>query len=454
MNLDVVILAAGQGTRMRSRRAKVLHELGGRSLIAHVLDASEQLEPRSISVVVGHQADQVEAFVGERARCVLQAEQLGTGHAVQTALADLPTDGVVLVLYADVPMVGAETLLTCAAAAAAGEVGLVTAQFEEPAALGRILRDDTGNIVGIREFKDASADEQAIHEINSGILAAPADKLAGWLSEVKDDNAQAEIYLTDVIALAVADGVPVRGIESTEAEVTGINDRLQLAQVERRYQRTAAERLMHAGVSLADPARLDIRGRVQAGEDCFIDINVVLEGDVVLGAGVHIGAGAVIIDSVLGEGSVVHPHTVVEGAELQANCAVGPFARIRPGSQLGEGVKVGNFVETKKAVLGAGTKASHLAYLGDATIGADCNIGAGTITCNYDGINKHPTQIGDDVFVGTNSTLVAPIEIENGAFVAAGSTVTTKVSDGELAVGRAKQRNIAGWVRPDKRKPK
>ncbi len=454
MNLDVVILAAGQGTRMRSQKAKVLHELAARPLIHHVLAASEALAPRSTTVVVGHQAEAVRVSVGDLGNCVVQTEQLGTGHAVQTAIADLPDDGIVLVLYGDVPLIKPQTLENCIAGAIQGGVGLVTAQFADPAALGRILRDDSGAIVGIVEFKDANDAERAINEINSGILAAPAELLRDWLSRVTNDNAQGEYYLTDIIGLAVSDGVAVHGVVSDADEVSGVNDRKQLAELERMFQKLEAERLMLEGVTLADPERLDVRGRVVAGEDCFIDINVVLAGDVVLGSGVRIGAGAVITDSSLGDFVEVHPHTVVEGAELAAGCAVGPFARIRPGSRLGEGVKVGNFVETKKATLGAGTKASHLAYLGDATIGAETNIGAGTVTCNYDGIEKHQTHIGDDVFVGTNSTLVAPIEIEDGAFVAAGSTVTTKVKDGDLAVGRAKQRNISGWTRPDKRKDK
>ncbi len=454
MNLDVVILAAGQGTRMRSQKAKVLHELASRPLIHHVLAASEALAPRSTTVVVGHQADAVRESVGTLGNCVLQAEQLGTGHAVQTAIADLPDDGIVLVLYGDVPLIKPQTLESCVAGAMQGGVGLVTAHFEDPAALGRILRDADDAIVGIVEFKDANDAERAINEINSGILAAPAGQLRGWLHRVNNDNAQGEYYLTDIISLAVGDGVPVYGVVSDKEEVSGVNDRKQLAELERTYQKLEAERLMLEGVTLADPDRLDVRGRVVAGEDCFVDINVVLSGDVVLGNGVRIGAGAVITDSSLGDGVEVHPHTVVEGAELAAGCTVGPFARIRPGSRLGEGVKVGNFVETKKATLGAGTKASHLAYLGDATIGAETNIGAGTVTCNYDGVDKHETHIGDDVFVGTNSTLVAPIEIADGAFVAAGSTVTTRVEDGDLAVGRAKQRNISGWTRPDKRKDK
>lgn len=452
MNLDVVILAAGKGTRMRSQQAKVLHRLAGRPLLQHVVDTANELKPDRMAIVVGHQAAEVQAAIGEQPVWVLQQEQLGTGHAVKLALTQLSDEGTVLVLYGDVPLVCSETLQRSVAAADAGKVGLVTAHFADPAELGRIVRDEQNRIVRIVEFKDADQRERGIDEINSGIVAVPATHLRNWLGQLQTDNAQAEYYLTDIIAMAVADGVEVEGIVAGRAEeVTGVNDRSQLAALERIYQRRQAARLMDEGVSIADPERLDIRGHVQAGQDCFLDINVILEGDVILGTGVHIGAGVVIADSQLGDGVRVYPHTVIDGAVIANNCSLGPFARIRPGTRLEDGVKIGNFVETKKAHLGAGSKASHLTYLGDATLGAGCNIGAGTVTCNYDGVNKHTTVIGDGVFVGTNTTLVAPIEIEDNAFIAAGSTVTTKVATGELAVGRAKQRNIKGWVRPDQR---
>lgn len=452
MNLDVVILAAGKGTRMRSQQAKVLHRLAGRPLLQHVVDTANELKPDRIAIVVGHQAAAVQAAIGEQPVWVLQQEQLGTGHAVKLALTQLSGEGTVLVLYGDVPLVCSETLQRSVAAADAGKVGLVTAHFADPAELGRIVRDEQNRIVRIVEFKDADQRERGIDEINSGIVAVPATHLKNWLGQLQTDNAQAEYYLTDIIAMAVADGVEVEGIVAGRAEeVTGVNDRSQLAALERIYQRRQAARLMDEGVSIADPERLDIRGHVQAGQDCFLDINVILEGEVILGAGVHIGAGVVIADSQLGDGVRVYPHTVIDGAVIANNCSLGPFARIRPGTRLEDGVKIGNFVETKMAHLGAGSKASHLTYLGDATLGAGCNIGAGTVTCNYDGVNKHTTVIGNGVFVGTNTTLVAPIEIEDNAFIAAGSTVTTKVATGELAVGRAKQRNIKGWVRPDQR---
>ena len=452
-NIDVVILAAGKGTRMRSAKAKVLHELAGRPLLHHVLDAALTLEPRHIALVVGHQADSVRTCAGDTVKYVEQLEQKGTGHAVRLAMAELPTDGIVIVLYGDVPLVSGATLAAAVRSAAQGRLGLVTAHFDDPAELGRIVRNQAGEIDSIVEFKDANDIQRQIHEINSGIMAVSGRRLQTWLQQLKPDNAQGEYYLTDVIGMAVAEGVIVDGINVAEQEeVIGVNDRVQLAQLERIYQHREAERLMREGVTIADPDRLDIRGRVIAGEDCFLDVNVVLQGEVTLGNGVSIGPGAVVKDSVLGNNVQVLAHTVVDGASIADACSVGPFARIRPGSRLDEGAKIGNFVEMKKARLGPGSKASHLAYLGDATIGASCNIGAGTVTCNYDGIDKHPTTLGDNVFVGTNSTLVAPLVIGDNAFVGAGSTVTTQVEAGDLAVGRAKQRNIKGWVRPDQRR--
>jgi len=452
MNLDVVILAAGKGTRMHSRLPKVMHRLAGRSLLQHVVDAANRLSPRQTAIVVGHQAASVQAHIGAGPVWVQQSEQLGTGHAVQLAMQTLPGDGVVLVLYGDVPLVAKDTLAKSVACAERGLVGLVTANFDDPAELGRIVRDSDGHISRIVEFKDADEHERRLTEINSGIVAVPAERLNHWLQQLKADNAQGELYLTDIIAMAVADGVTVEGIEVTNPEdVTGVNDRLQLATLERIFQRREAARLMSEGVSIADPERLDIRGRVVAGQDCFLDINVVLEGDVKLGDGVNVGPGVVIIDSHLGDGVRVQAHTVIEGASVARDCSLGPFARIRPGTRLEDSVHIGNFVEVKKSHLGAHTKAGHLAYLGDATLGEDCNVGAGTVTCNYDGVAKHATTIGDGVFVGTNSTLVAPIDIADEAFIAAGSTVTVKVGAGDLAVGRGKQRNIKGWVRPDRR---
>ena len=451
--LDVIILAAGKGTRMRSQLPRVLHKIAGTSMIEHVVSTASELQPRNTVVVVGHGADLVKAQLPEGVQTAFQAEQNGTGHAVRVGLDAVSDPDVALILYGDVPLICVETLSSAVQAAADGAVGLVTAEFADPGQLGRIVRGMDAQIQKIVEFKDASDEERRISEINSGIMAVPGNHLKRWLQDLKPLNNQGEYYLTDIIEMAVGEGIEVRGITVTdEAEVTGVNDRIQLSELERVFQRRQAQALMMAGVTLADPERLDIRGTVEAGEDCFIDINVVLSGHVVLGSGVSIGPGAVVNDSTLGANTTVHAHTVVDGAHLKDSVSVGPFARIRPGSVLENDVKIGNFVETKKAHLGPNSKASHLAYLGDATIGADCNIGAGAVTCNYDGINKHRTEIGDGVFVGTNATMVAPIQMEDGAFVAAGSTVTTKIGSGELAVGRAKQRNIKGWTRPDKRK--
>jgi len=453
MGLEIVVLAAGQGTRMRSKLPKVLHRLAGEPLLAHVLRAGRTLSPNRIHVVIGHAADAVRAeFADARdIRWVTQERQLGTGHAVAQALPGVDQKALALVLYGDVPLITRDTLE--AARAHAGEgVAIVTAQAARPGRLGRIVRSRGGAIERIVEAADATRDELAIDEINSGILCAPARLLGELLAAVEPRNAQGEFYLTDVVALAVARGIPVRGVcAASETEVAGVNDRAELAALERCFQRRAADRLMEIGVTLLDPARFDQRGEVAAGRDCVIDIDVVLEGRVVLGDDVRIGANCVIRNAEIGDGAVIHPHTVIDGAVIAAACEVGPFARMRPGTELAERVKIGNFVETKKTKLGRGTKSNHFAYLGDTTTGADCNIGAGTIMCNYDGFEKHPTHLGNDVFIGSNSTLVAPIDVADGAYIAAGSTVTTKVDKGDLAVGRAKQRNIQGWTPPAKR---
>ena len=450
--LEIVVLAAGQGRRMASRRPKVLHALAGKSMLAHVLDTVAELGPVGVHVVIGHQAAAVQAAITRPVNWVIQAEQLGTGHAVRQAMPAVADSSVVLVVYGDVPLVSADTLRRCVAAAAGGALGLVTAEFEDPAELGRIVRDSQGAVRGIVEFRDANPAERQLREINSGIMALGAARMRRYLDAIRPQNAQGEYYLTDLVGLAVADGLTVEALPAATAdEVLGVNDRIQLAHLERVFQTRAIQTLMRQGVSVADPARVDIRGHLSAGQDCFFDINVVFEGEVRLGRDVYIGPGAFIRDATLGDGVRVEAHTVVDGAEVADACILGPFARIRPGTRLASGVRIGNFVETKKAVIGRGSKANHLAYLGDATIGEDCNIGAGTVTCNYDGVNKHATSLGDRVFVGTNSTLVAPLEIATDAFVAAGSTVTTTVNAGDLAVGRSRQRNIRGWVRPDRR---
>ena len=456
MTPHVIILAAGKGSRMKSNVPKVLHFVAGEPMLHRVINTAAQLEPQHIHVVLGHGIDQIEESLSTLdgpLNMVLQAEQLGTGHAVKIALEHVPDDGVSLVLYGDVPLITHSTLAECVAAAQSGHLSIVTANFSDPAQLGRIARNDNGQIEAIVEYKDASDEQRTINEINSGILAAPTHLLRSWLNQVTPNNKQGEYYLTDIVGLAVADGVAVHGIlAADENEVMGVNDRAQLAEAERLFQQRQTESLMAQGVSFADPARVDIRGTLICGIDCFIDINTVFIGDVSLGEGVTVGPGAVVEDSTLGDGVYIKPHTVIEGATIAEDCQLGPFARIRPGSHFAAGVKIGNFVETKKASLGEGAKASHLTYLGDVTIGSEVNIGAGTVTCNYDGVDKHETTIGTGAFIGTNSTLVAPLAIGDDAFVAAGSTVTSTVEPESLAVGRARQRTIRKWVSPVRRK--
>ena len=456
MALQVIVLAAGAGTRMRSRLPKALHPLAGRPLLAHVLEAAAAQRPDKTVVVVGEQAERVQAGFADATGAgdvhwVRQEPRLGTGHAVSTALPQIAADATVLVLLGDVPLVSTDTLAACVERAQSG-VAIVTAEVSAPDGLGaRVLREGE-RVVGIVEEKDATAAERAIGEVNSGMLAAPCELLGELLGAVTPDNAQGEYYLTDVVSLAAARGVQVSAVRAGRAEeIMGVNDRAQLAHLERHYQHRQAQALMAAGVTVMDPARLDVRGTVRAGQDCVIDVGVVLEGEVALGEGVVIGAGCVLRDATLGDGVEVLPMSCINGARLAAGCRVGPFARLRPGTDLGQNVHIGNFVETKKAHLGAGAKANHLAYLGDASVGADCNIGAGTITCNYDGAAKHRTEIGERVFVGTNATLVAPLTIEDEAYVGAGSTITSRVERADLAVGRGRQRNIKGWTPPAKR---
>ena len=453
MRLEVIILAAGEGTRMQSSISKVLHTVGGRPLLDHVLRVARGLKPEALHVVVGRSGADVRAhFEGTDVAWVEQIEQKGTGHAVMQAIDDVESSAMVLVLFGDVPLIEKVTLAACISAATDG-IGVVTVDMPAPDGFGRIQRRSDGQIEAIVEDRDATPAQRTITEVNTGILAAPAAILARLLESITDRNAQGEYYLTDIVGLATSQGVRVTGVDATSPEeVQGINDRIQLASVERYMQRREAERLMADGVTIADPSRLDLRGTLAAGQDCFIDINVIIEGVVVIGDNVSIGPGCVVTDSELADGVVIEAHSVVEGAIVGTNCRLGPFARVRPGTELAEGARIGNFVETKKAIIGAGTKANHLAYLGDSTIGAECNIGAGTITCNYDGVDKNETHIGDGVFVGTNSTLVAPLTIDEGAYVAAGSTITSKVDSKDLAVGRARQRNIHGWVPPTKRK--
>ena len=452
---EVVVLAAGAGTRMRSTLPKVLHPLGGRPLLAHVLDTALGLEPSRVHVVVGEQADQVKACFADYpgVSWALQKPARGTGHAVGSALPSVADDATVLVLFGDAPFTTADTAGRCIREAGDG-VALATVHLDDPTGFGRILRDDDDRIVGIVEERDASEVEKSITEANTGILAASKALLEDLIGALRADNDQGEYYLTDVVALAVGRGLRVTTVTADAEESLGVNDHAQLARLERVYQRRVASRLMAGGVTLMDPGRIDVRGSLRAGRDCVVDVNVVFEGEVILGEGVRIGPGCVIRDSVLGDGVSIEAMSAIDGASVAAGCRIGPFARLRPGTELGESVHIGNFVETKKASLGAGAKANHLAYLGDASVGEGSNIGAGAVTCNYDGVDKHRTEIGDGVFVGTNATLVAPLVVEDEAYIGAGSTITTKVGRRDLAVGRSRQRNIRGWTPPAKRKPR
>lgn len=452
--LHSVILAAGQGTRMKSARPKVLHAVGGKPMLGHVLDAARGLGSSACHVVHGHGAEAVRAAFAQASdvRWVLQAEQLGTGHAVQQALPDLPDDALAVVLYGDVPLITPATLKALAEAAREG-LALVTVVLDDPRGYGRILRDAEGAVVGIVEEKDASETQRAIREINTGFLAAPAQLLKRWLSQLNNHNANREYYLTDVVGMAVRDGLPVTTVAAaSHEEVEGVNDRLQLARAERSYQRRQAETLMRDGVSLADPARFELRGSLRAGRDVFIDVGVVIEGECVLADGVRIGAYSVLKNVRLGAGSEVLSHSVLEGLDGGKGCRIGPFSRVRPESRFADEVHIGNFVEVKKGQLGLGSKAGHLAYIGDAMVGARVNISAGVITCNYDGVNKHMTVIGDDAFIGTDSQLVAPVTIERNAYVAAGSTITKTAPADALTICRAReQKSIAGWKKPQKK---
>lgn len=451
MSLDIVILAAGQGTRMRSALPKVLHPIAGQSMLGHVIDSARQLQPSGIQVVIGHGAEAVRERLGaDDLNFVLQSEQLGTGHAVAQALPTLSAD-TVLILYGDVPLIDVATLRRLLLKVDAEHLALLTVDLADPTGYGRIIRDDAGVVQAIVEQKDATPAQRQIGEGNTGILALPRARLADWMARLSNRNAQGEYYLTDVIAMAVADGLVVATETAQDAmEVQGANDRIQLAELERHYQWRAARQLMSQGVTLRDPARLDVRGVVTVGRDVLIDINVILEGRVVIEDNVSIGPNCVIKNSTLRRGAIVNANSHLDGAELGEGADCGPFARLRPGSVLGANAHVGNFVELKNAVLGEGAKAGHLSYLGDAQIGARTNIGAGSITCNYDGANKFQSVLGEDVFIGSNTAMVAPVKLGDGATTGAGSVITGDVPANSLAVGRAKQRNIDGWQRPVK----
>ncbi|XHF31078.1 bifunctional UDP-N-acetylglucosamine diphosphorylase/glucosamine-1-phosphate N-acetyltransferase GlmU [Pseudomonas chlororaphis] len=451
MSLEIVILAAGQGTRMRSALPKVLHPIAGDSMLGHVIHSARQLDPQRIHVVIGHGADVVrERLAADDLNFVLQDKQLGTGHATAQAVPFITAD-TVLILYGDVPLIEVETLQRLLKHVVPGQMGLLTVELDDPTGYGRIVRDAEGKVAAIVEHKDASEAQRAITEGNTGILAVPASHLADWMSRLSNNNAQGEYYLTDVIEMAVGDGLVVATEQPhDQMEVQGANDRKQLSELERHYQLRAGRRLMAQGVTLRDPARFDVRGEVTVGRDVLIDINVILEGKVVIEDDVVIGPNCVIKDSTLRKGVVVKANSHIEGAVLGEGSDAGPFARLRPGTVLEARAHVGNFVELKNARMGEGAKAGHLTYLGDAEIGARTNIGAGTITCNYDGANKWKTVLGEDVFIGSNNSLVAPVDISAGATTAAGSTITQNVDNAQLAVGRARQKNIDGWKRPEK----
>ena len=452
MSLDIVILAAGQGTRMRSALPKVLHPVAGKSMLGHVIDTARALQPQSIQVVIGHGAEQVRLrLAGDDLDYVVQAEQLGTGHAVAQALPNLSAERV-LILYGDVPLIEAETLQRLLQKVGPEQLALLTVTLDNPTGYGRIVRDARGEVQAIVEHKDASDEQKEIREGNTGILAVPGSRIGEWLGRLSNSNAQGEYYLTDVIAMAVADGLRVATEQPLDTmEVQGANDRIQLAELERHYQQRAARRLMAQGVTLRDPARFDVRGEVSVGRDVLIDVNVVLEGTVVIEDDVQIGPNCVIKDSTLRRGAIIKANSHLEGAVVGEGADCGPFARLRPGAVLGKKAHVGNFVELKNATLGDGAKAGHLSYLGDAEIGARTNIGAGTITCNYDGANKFKTVMGEDVFIGSNSSLVAPLHLGDGATTGAGSTITEDVPAHTLGLGRGRQRNIDGWQRPTKK---
>jgi len=448
-------MAAGKGTRMKSQRPKVLHRLGGRALLQHVLDAAAGLGAQQTLVITGHGADEVESAVaGTGVRCVRQMPQLGTGHAIQQAVPHLPDDdGTVLILNGDVPLIREDTAGALAAACGGRELALLTIELDDPTGYGRIVRLADGSVRGIVEHKDATPVQREIREIYTGIMAAPTRALKRWVMALKNDNAQREFYLTDIVAMAVAERVPVVAeTVADETEVLGVNSPVQLADLERRLQRRLAQVQMEAGVRLADPARFDLRGALTCGEDVEIDVGCVFEGRVTVGDGARIGAHCVLRDATIEAGAVIHPFTHIEGARVGPGALVGPYARLRPGAELGAEVHVGNFVEVKNSTLGPGAKANHLAYLGDATVGARVNYGAGSITANYDGANKHRTVIEDDVHVGSNCVLVAPVTLGAGATIGGGSTIAKPAPAGQLTVARAKQVSLPTWTRPVKAK--
>ncbi|WP_319380633.1 bifunctional UDP-N-acetylglucosamine diphosphorylase/glucosamine-1-phosphate N-acetyltransferase GlmU [Thiomicrorhabdus sp.] len=453
MALKVVILAAGKGTRMRSSLPKVLQPLAGQPLLQHVVNTAQQLGAEQIFTVVGHQSHLVEEAMSEQQiDFVAQTEQLGTGHAVQQAVPEIADHDTILVLYGDVPLTAKSTLDDLLALVSEQHpLALLTINLDNPTGYGRIVRDHHLAVQAIVEQKDADPEQLQIQEVNTGILAAKGQQLKQWLSQLESNNAQGEFYLTDIIAMCVADGFTVQTTQpSDEIEVLGVNDKLQLQDLERQYQRLMAEELMKQGVTLIDASRIDIRGSVQAGQDVQIDTNVIFEGEVVLGDNVRIGANCILKNVSIAANSEIYPFSHLEACVVGEKASIGPYARLRPGTELADEVRIGNFVETKKARIGKGSKVNHLSYVGDTLMGEGCNIGAGTITCNYDGVNKHLTVIGDRVFVGSDSQLVAPVSIGSDATIGAGSTITKDAPEGELTLSRSKQLTLKGWQKPKK----
>jgi len=454
--VHAIVLAAGQGTRMKSLRPKVLHAVGGKPMLGHVLDTAAAAGIRQAHLVLGHGADQVQDWLATRAddalKSVIQRQQLGTAHAVLQAMPDVPDTALVIVLYGDVPLISAATLEALIEAAADG-FALLTVTLDEPRGYGRILRDGAGRVTGIVEENDATAEQRAIREINTGLMVAPARRLKRWLSHVGNNNAKREYYLTDVVGLAARDGVSIRTVSAASPEeVEGVNDMLQLARAERVFQRREVQRLQRDGLYLADPSRFDLRGALTIGRDVRIDVGVIIEGAVELADGVSVGPYSVLRNVRVGAGTRIESHSWLDDAVVGSHCIIGPYARLRPGSLLGDQVHIGNFVELKKTTVGDGSKANHLAYVGDAVVCERVNIGAGVITCNYDGANKFTTVIGDDAFIGTDSQLIAPVTIGRGAYIAAGSTIAKDAPEDQLTINRARdQRAISSWVRPRKR---
>jgi len=453
--MNIIILAAGQGKRMYSALPKVLHKLAGKTLLAHVIDTAQTLSPSKVCVVYGHGGEAVpKAFAGRHLGWVRQEPQLGTGHAVQQALPYVDRDGITLILYGDVPLVTSMTMQALTAIAKRGSLALLTVQLADPTGYGRILRSASGAVQAIVEHKDATDAQRAVQEVNTGIMAVPTDKLAKWVAALSDHNAQKEYYLTDIVANAVADGVAVEPHVLTDAwESLGVNSQVQLAEVERIHQRNTARALLEQGVALADPARFDVRGELSCGRDVFIDVNCVFEGTVRLGDNATVGAHCVLKNVTVEAGARIEPFCHMEDAVIGPASRVGPYARIRPGTVTAEDVHIGNFVEVKNSRIAAHSKANHLAYVGDTTVGSNVNIGAGTITCNYDGANKHRTVIEDDVFIGSDTQLVAPVTVKRGATLGAGTTLTRDAPAGQLTLSRARQVTIEDWQRPVK-KPK